>query len=289
MLLPIAGALTLICVWSTTALAIKWSVTGIDFSAALFFRFAIAFMLMLLIGLFRNKRLSNWSKNWRAWLITGGSTAVAMLCTYWASQYISSGLVAVLHGLNPLATTFFVHLWLKQKSDAREIIGILLAVGGLATIFSTHLHLRADGIPALLAVLLAVLANSAAIVKLKAHAQGLDMFTVSTGSMGICALVFGVQWLLHGMPLPEVIPMRAASAILYLALVGSIFALSIYFWMVRECRPTQIALIPMITTTSALWFGHFLNDEALTRAILIGSALIIAGLALHQFGAWRAK
>lgn len=289
MLLPVAGALSLVCIWSTTALAVKWSVTGLDYTAALFFRFGLAFVAMLAIMLVRRSQIPAFSAAWRSWLITGGSTAVSMLCTYWASQYINSGLVAVLHGLNPLATALFVHFWLKQHIERSEILGILLAIGGLATIFSGHLHLRPDGIPALLAVLLAVTANSAAIVRLKSHSQGLDMFVVSTGSMGICALAFGINWLLQGMPTPDILPVRALAAMVYLALVGSVFALSVYFWMIRECRPTQIAIIPMVATVSSLWLGHLLNHEILTQDILLGSGLIVAGLALHQLGAWRAR
>ena len=99
----------------------------------------------------------------------------------------------------------------------------------------------------------------------------------------------GAVWLLNGMPLPEAIPLRALGAIFYLAVFGSVVAMSLFFWLIRECRPTQIALIPMISTVAALWLGNFLNDEVLTREILFGSALILSGLALHQLGTLRAR
>lgn len=283
------SSLALICVWSTTALAVKWSVTGIDYTAAVFLRFLLAFVVMLLIVAARRVALPPLTKAWRAWLIAGGSTALSMILTYWASQHISSGLVAVLHGLNPLFIALMVYFWQKQTIARNEVIGILLAIAGLATIFSNHLNLRSDGLPSLLAVLLAVLANGVSIIKLRAHSTEMDAYSVSVGSMGICALSSGVLWLVHGMPLPETLPLRATGAILYLALVGSVFALSLYFWMLRECRPTQISLLPMITTVSAVWLGHYLNGEVLTRDVLLGSGLIVAGLLLHQLGAWRSR
>lgn len=289
MLAQFAGGIALICVWSTTALAIKWSVTGIDYTAALFIRFIIAFAVMFGILLLRRRGYPQIAQTWRAWLVAGGSTSVSMICTYWASQYISSGLVAVLHGLNPLITAALVHFWQKQHIERREMLGIAFAIGGLATIFSSHLHLRPDGLPALLAIMIAVFANSLAIIKLKEHSQNLDAFMVSTGSMAVCTLAAGILWFGHGMPVPETMSLRAGGALLYLALIGSVFALSVYFWMIRECRPTQISLIPMISTVSSVWLGHFLNDEALTHDILIGTGLIASGLLLHQFGAWRSR
>lgn len=283
------GGLSLVCIWSTTALAIKWGVTGIDYSVSLLIRFALAFVAMAVLVVARRCKNPSFRHALPAWLAAGGGTAFSMVCTYWASQYLNSGLVAVLHGLTPLATAIFARLWLHERIARNELIGILLAIGGLAVIFSDHLSLSPDGIPALLAVLLAMAVNSAGMVKLKGYSQGLDTFVVSAGSMAVGTLMSGALWLAYGMPVPEAIPLRTLGAIFYLAVIGSVVAMSLYFWLIRECRPTQIALIPMIATVSALWLGNFLNNEVLTRDILIGSGLIIAGLALHQLGTLRTR
>lgn len=283
------GGLFLVCIWSTTALAIKWGVTGIDYSVSLLIRFALAFVAMALLVAIRRCKLPPFRAAWPAWLAAGGSTAFSMICTYWAAQHINSGLIAVIHGLTPLATAIFARFWLHERIARNELAGIALAIAGLATIFSDHLSFSPDGIPALLAVLIAMSTNSAGMVKLKGYSQGLDTFVVSAGSMAVGTLMSGALWLAYSMPLPEAVPLRTIGAILYLALFGSVVAMSLYFWLIRECRPTQIALIPMIATLSALWLGNFLNDEVLTRDILIGSGLILAGLALHQLGTLRTR
>ncbi|MBS1155848.1 MAG: hypothetical protein H6R07_1772 [Proteobacteria bacterium] len=283
------GGLSLVCIWSTTALAIKWGVTGIDYSVSLLVRFSLAFLAMLPLLIVGRCKLPPWRRAWPAWLAAGGGTAISMICTYWASQYLNSGLVAVIHGLTPLATAIFARIWLDEHIARNELIGIVLAICGLVFIFSGRLSLRPDGIPALLAVLAAMSVNSAGMVKLKGYSQGLDTVVISTGSMAVGTVISGALWLAYGMPVPEAIPLRTLGAIFYLALFGSVVAMSLYFWLIRECRPTQIALIPMISTVSALWLGNFLNNEVLTRNILIGSGLILAGLALHQLGTLRTK
>lgn len=283
------GGLFLVCIWSTTSLAIKWGVTGIDYSISLLIRFALAFIAMALIVAVRRRPLPLFRQAMPAWLAAGGGTAFSMICTYWAAQHINSGLIAVIHGLTPLATAIFARFWLHERIARNELIGIALAISGLAVIFSDHLSFSPDGIPALLAVLLAMSVNSAGMVKLKGYSQGLDTFVVSAGSMAVGTLMSVALWLAYSMPVPETIPLRTLGAIFYLAVIGSVVAMSLYFWLIRECRPTQIALIPMIATVSALWLGNYLNNEVLTRDILIGSGLILAGLALHQLGTLRSR
>jgi drug/metabolite transporter (DMT)-like permease len=289
MLKHLLGGLSLIVVWSTTALAIKWSVGGMPYALALFSRFGIAFIVMATLLALHRTKLPPVRTTWQAWLASGGSTAFTMLCTYWASQYVASGLVAIIHGLAPLATVVFARILLHEKASRNEIGGIILAVIGLVVIFSNHLHLGPEGLPALLLVLFAVTLNSGAAVKLKEYSQGLPAVVVSVGAMGVCTVSTGTLWLAQGAPLPDVLPLRAAGAILYLAIVATVFALSVYYWLIRECRPTQIALIPMIATASSIWIGHTLNHEVVTREIMIGSSLIIGGLALNQLGALRQK
>ena len=185
MFLHLACGLLLVCIWSTTALAIKWGVTGIDYTISLLIRFSLAFIAMGLIVALRRIKMPPFATTWRAWLAAGGGTCFSMICTYWASQYINSGLVAVLHGLTPLATAIFARFWLQEKIARNEMIGILLAIAGLVVIFSGRLSFSPEGIPALLAVLLAVSGNSAGMVKLKTYSQGIDTFVVSAGSMGV--------------------------------------------------------------------------------------------------------
>ncbi|SFN39688.1 EamA-like transporter family protein [Formivibrio citricus] len=289
MFIHLAGALSLVCIWSTTALSIKWSVVDYHYSAALFFRFALAFVILLMVAAYRGVKIRPSREAWRAWIAGGGYTVFAMICTYWAAQYVNSGLVAVLYGLNPLLAVILASLLLRQKIQRNEVVGCILALGGLAAIFSEHLHLGAEGIPAFLVILLAVTVNSLGAVRLKVHSQGLDTLLVSTGSIGVCVVASAVVWLAYGIPLPAGVPLRATGAIVYLALVGSVFAMSVYFWLIRECRPTQVALIPMIATVSALWFGYALNNEVLTREVLLGTVLIVAGLGVHQMGVLRSR
>lgn len=277
------AAFFLVLVWSTTALAINWSVAGVPYPLALLSRFAVAALAgFALLGLAQRPwRMSR--RLGRVWLFSGLGTSASMLCSYWASQYIASGIVAVVFGLIPLATALFARWWLAERLDRHELVGIALGVTGLATLFSEHLHFDASGIPGLAALLLAVALQSAVAVRLKAEAAALDPFAVNAGALTVCAVVTGIAWLAHGAPLASgPVDVRALAAIGYLSLIGSVLGFGVYYWLIRECRPGQVAVLSLVSPAAALWLGHALNAEAVSARVLAGTGLILVGLVLHQ-------
>jgi len=112
MSLPIAFV-AVVLIWSTTPLAIKWSALGAGFGFAVFGRMAIGVVLCALLLVVMRIRMP-WHRSARLTYAVGGlSVFCAMTLTYWAAQYVSSGMVSVLFGLTPLITG--VRLWRKIR------------------------------------------------------------------------------------------------------------------------------------------------------------------------------
>ncbi|WP_410499589.1 DMT family transporter [Chitinibacter sp. S2-10] len=276
----------LIAIWSTTALAIKWGVTGLPFSLALLTRFGLAAMLAATLMLWRNRANGGqWlpldRDHCRAYVIAGGALSLSMLCSFWASQYVASGMVAVLFGLMPLATALFAARWLASPVNATEWLAISISLAGLAVIFSQNLGWSRSGLPSMLALLLAMTLQAGAAVLLKRYAASLSSQAVNAGGLLICAVLSLLFWLASSAPLPEQASGRALAALVYLASIGSVLAGGLYYWLIGQCRPISVALISLITPATSLWLGHWLNDEVLHAYELWGTALIMLGLVLH--------
>lgn len=279
--------LLLIAVWSTTALGIKWGVTGMPFTLALVLRFALAAALATLLLRWRGQRLqADWPHR-RAYLIAGVATALSMFCSFWAAQFISSGLIAVLYGLAPLATGLFAARWFAMPLRGIEWLAIGVSLLGLLCIFGQNLNLSPSGLPGMFALLVGMALQSAAAVLLKRYASAQSAMNINTGALCVAACLTGVIWLLSGAPLPAQWPTRALAALVYLASIGSVLAFSLYYWLIRECRPLSVALISLITPATSLWLGHWLNQEALTASELWGTGLIMLGLVMHSLKSRR--
>ena len=83
---------------------------------------------------------------------------------------------------------------------------------------------------------------------------------------------------------PEAIPMRSLYSIIYLAVVGSAIGFPLYFYLLTQISATKLALIALITPVTALLLGAWLNDEQVNTQVWLGTALILGGLAMYQFG-----
>ncbi|XZG70585.1 DMT family transporter [Chitinibacteraceae bacterium HSL-7] len=275
------AAVFLVGVWTTTALAINWSVASQPFTAALASRFALASVLAWGVVALWRRSAHHWPLLWRTALMSGSGTATSMLLSYKASQTIPSGVVAIIFGMIPLATALFARLWLGHRLTRTELAGITLGLTGLITLFGEQLQLM-PGSGLALAILVAAMAlQSAVAVKLKQRASALDPFAVNAAALTVCSAIAGAAWLLAGAPLLHA-DARALGAIAYLALIGSVLGFGVYYWLIRASTPARVAILSLISPAAALWLGATLNDELVTGRMLAGTTLIVAGLVLHQ-------
>ena len=279
-----AAYLAVVLIWSTTPLAIQWSGLGVGYSFALMARMVIGVALAaLLIAVWRvalpfNRRAR------LSYLASGLGMSGAMLCTYWAVQRIPSGLVSVLFGLSPLATSLLAALWLgEQALTPRKITGIALGLLGLLVIFGGQdVSGGAQVTAGVVAVLLAVLCTSVSLVWMKRIGDDSPPLATTLGTLLVALPVFIAAWWLHGGEPPQSLPLRAEAAILYLGVFGSVLGFALYFYILKHVAAAQAALITLVTPVLALLLGIWLNGEHPSPRVWLGASCIVLGLALHQ-------
>ena len=88
--------------------------------------------------------------------------------------------------------------------------------------------------------------------------------------------------MLHG--LPQTLPDRSMLAIGYLALLGTATGFPLYFYLLQNMNAERVALITLITPVTALMLGAMLNAETISSRVWLGTALILAGLAIYEYG-----
>jgi drug/metabolite transporter (DMT)-like permease len=98
--------------------------------------------------------------------------------------------------------------------------------------------------------------------------------------MGQASLVMGVVAALFERHRPLVLDLPSVSAVLYLAVAGSAVTFVLYFWLLQHMPATRLSLIAYGVPVVAVLVGWAFLDEVLTLHTLVGSALVIAGVAL---------
>ena len=73
-------------------------------------------------------------------------------------------------------------------------------------------------------------------------------------------------------------------SIIYLGLIGSVLGFAMYYYVLRHVEATRVALITLVTPVLALILGHNLNDEPIQTEVITGTAAILSGLLLFEYG-----
>ena len=280
-----AAFTSVILIWSTTPLAIKWSAMGVGFSFAVLSRMVIGTLLCWVVLLVLRIRFPLHRKARLSYLASGLSMFLAMTLTYWSAQFINSGLISVMFGLSPLITSLAAALWLKEEAiTPPKLAGMLFGLLGLMLVFQEGFTFGAGATQGLIALLIAVIAQSLGLVWIKRIADDSAPLATTLGSLLVGLPLFFIAWWFMDGHLPSSIPSRAIAAIIYLGVFGSVLGFALYYYLIKYMDAGKVVLIMLITPVLALLLGHGLNNEEVLPHVWSGTACILLGLALHRWG-----
>jgi drug/metabolite transporter (DMT)-like permease len=163
-----------------------------------------------------------------------------------------------------------------------KIAGVLLGVFGVGVIFSNQLQVAGPrALWGSAALVLSAFCAAYANVLVKTYGLNLQPSVLAAGQM-----VFGlVPLLLIGIPL-EGNPLHyhwtamAVTSLFYLAIVGTVIAFLLYYWLVHNMDVTKTMLIALVTPVGAVILGVLILKEELHWRTLFGGAMIISGIGL---------
>lgn len=277
--------LGVILVWSTTPLAIKWSGQDVGFLFGVASRMVIGLSVSLALVAVLRKQLPWHRDALNVYLAVGVPLYMAMSCVYWGAQFIPSGLIAVIFGLVPLITGLMAIHWLKEKSfSPSRIAGILFGLVGLATIFNNSLAIGPNAHLGILGVLGAVFFHSLGTVWVKKVGNDMPSLTANTGGLVVAVLLYSVTWLVFDGYMPTSIPTNTAASIVYLGVVGSVLGAVLFYYALKHVDTGKMSMLTLITPVTALLIGRIFNDETLDSEVMFGTAIVLSGLLVYQFG-----
>lgn len=279
-----AAYLSVILIWSTTPLAIKWSSDGWGYMFAVSARMLCAALACLILLKLLRKKLPWHKQALHTYIAAGAGIYGAMTSVYWGSQYISSGLVAVLFALSPIVTGIMAVFWLNEANfTAGRISAALLGFFGVGIIFYSEIGSTDFAWQGIVAMLLAVVLHSASAIWVKRVAEDMPALTLTTGSLILVAPLYFLTWWIFDGQWPKQFPIRAGLSLAYLVFFGSVLGWSLYFYVLKNIEASRTALITLVTPILALLIGQWLNQELVSSSIWLGTTCILTALMLYQW------
>lgn len=280
----VASLATLVAIWGTTWAMIRVGLGGIPPLTGVALRFGIAGLVLwsvaLIIGL-RGKQLLAPLWLWAAQgLLTFG---VCYGLIYWAEQWVPTGLSAVLFATFPLWVAVLAHFMLPgERMQPVGLIGLVIALGGVALLFSQDL--QALGGPqvafAAAVAMLAPFASAIAQVLIKRSGGAVHPVTLNAGSMVLASATMGVLAAVFEHNRPVHFTASSVGALLYLAILGTTVTFSLYFWLLKHMTATGLSLTAYAVPVVAVLVGAAVFHEAITLQLLLGGTLVVVGTAL---------
>jgi len=283
--------LSVILIWATTPLAIQWSTEGAGFAFAVFARMLIGVLVGALLLAVGRVGFPLHARARRAYLVGGLGLFSAMALTYWAAGQVHSGLISVMFGLSPLMAGVMAAVWLGERSLTRpRIVGAVSGVAGLGVIFLQGGSIGGtQSLAGLAALVLAVFCYTASMIGLKRIGDDSPPLATTVGTLSVSLPGFFLLWWLGGTGLPVNLPARAAWAIAYLGIFGSVIGFALYYFCIKHMEASRVALITLMTPVLALLLGQALNGEDAGPRLWLGTGMILAGLALYQWDVMRRR
>lgn len=205
------------------------------------------------------------------------------MCFFFGLQHVPAGRGALVVALNPVVIILVSWLTGKERMDARRAVGCVIALGGCLTVIGNGnpLALLHGGIGLGEWLILGCVATWTAYTFIgwrsthRFSAQATTLYASFTGAalLGLAALlqggieIGGWSW-------------RVWGGLLFFAVCGTAIAYTWFTAAVHQLGAGKtsifINLVPVFAVLQAAW----LLDERLSRAVLFGGLLVIAGVLL---------
>ena len=283
-----------VLIWGTTWFTIRFQLGVVAPEISLVYRFALAAACVFVFARLTGTPLR---LSWRDHRLVALQGATLFCLNYWmtylSTQYLTSGLVAVLFTSIIFFNIVNGRLILGTPIERRVLAAAAAGMFGVALLFLPEIRaaihnpriLHGAGL-ALAATYVASLGNMAASRNTQA---GLPVLTVNAYGMAYGAIGLAAIAALRGTPVAFDPRWPYVASLLYLSLAGTSLAFGLYLVLIRRIGASRAAYSSVLFPVVALAVSTLFEDYRWSLAAALGLAVLLAGNALALGGARAAR
>jgi drug/metabolite transporter (DMT)-like permease len=271
-----------VLIWGSTWAAIPFQLGVVAEEVSVAYRFALGSLALFIYAAASGRQIRIPSKHYGMVIITGTLMFSAnYLFTYYAINYVTSGLVAVAFSLLVVCNAFFERLFFGKALESRLIWASLLGFTGIACLFwpeVSSLDLADRSVIGLILVLIAVIfasfGNMGAVVN---NSRALPVVAVNAHGMAWGALASTIIALALGRDFRFSFETGYVLSLAYLSIFGSAVAFGCYLALLRTIGSARAAYTSVLFPIVALLVSTFVEDYKWSITAVVGILFIIAG------------
>ncbi|WP_110946927.1 DMT family transporter [Pseudomonas bohemica] len=271
-----------VLIWGTTWIALKLQLGEVAIAVSIVYRFGLAALILFAMLLLSGK-LQKVNRRGQLICLAQGVClfCVNFMCFLHASQWIPSGLVAVVFSTSTLWNALNARVLFKQKIARNVLTGGALGLVGLGCLFwpelSGHSASRETLIGLGLALLGTLCFSAGNMLSSLQQKAGLRPLTTNAYGMLYGAAMLCVYCLFSGTPFAFEWNARYVGSLLYLVIPGSVIGFTAYLTLVGRMGPERAAYCTVLFPVVALNVSAFVEGYQWTLPALMGLALVMVG------------
>ncbi|MDF2553283.1 MAG: permease [Chryseobacterium sp.] len=284
----IFAVLTVAIVWGTTFLAIRVAVETIPAWFVAGIRQFLAAIIMLLILLYRKEfKWIGWKNLGYQLIFSTLMLIVANGMTTVAEEDVTSSLTSLISACSPIVVFLGSVAIGLQKFTFRAFFGVLMCFSGILFIFWDGLSDMANpdyrlGIIYLFIAIGGWASGTIFTKKLNIQSRNisLNLFYqfAFAGIVQLCfAFLFSEDYHFGNWSI------KSISAMLYLAIFGSVSAFFAFHYALTKISPVQVSILAYVNTVISIFLSWLILDEIISAKFIVAAVLIIAGVFIINY------
>ena len=271
-----------VLIWGSTWIAIPLQLGVVAEEVSVAWRFALGSLSLFIYAAATGRQIRIPLPHYGMVILMGALMFSAnYLFTYYAINYVTSGLVAVMFSLIVVFNAFFERIFFGRPLERRLIIASVLGIAGVAFMFWPEVstfNLQDESLYgvmlALIAVVLASIGNMAAIVNTNRH---LPVVSMNAHGMAWGAAASLAVSALAGKEIGFLFQPGYIVSLIYLSVFGSAVAFGCYLALLRQIGSARAAYTAVLFPIVALILSTLFENYAWTPQAMIGVLFILAG------------
>jgi drug/metabolite transporter (DMT)-like permease len=271
-----------VLIWGTTWIALKLQLGEVAIAVSIVYRFGLAALILFAILLI-SRKLQPVNRRGHLICLAQGLClfCVNFMCFCTASQWIPSGLIAVVFSTATLWNALNARIFFKQKIARNVITGGAVGLVGLACMFWPELSGHAASPETLLGLALALLGtlcfSAGNMLSSLQQKAGLRPLTTNAYGMLYGAAMLSVYCVISGTPFTFEWNARYVGSLLYLVIPGSVIGFTAYLTLVGRMGPERAAYCTVLFPVVALNVSAYAEGYQWTTPALMGLVLVMVG------------
>lgn len=280
----ICGILAAVCYGTNPFGALPLYEEGVNTSSVLFYRFAMAVLMLAAMLLIERKSFKISGKELKTLGSLGLLFAASSITYYQSFRFMDAGIASTILFVYPVMVAVIMATFFKEKVTASTVTAIILALVGIGLLYKGGEGVSLSAIGVLL-VMVSSLTYAVYIVVVNQSSISMSSLKLTFYVLLICMF----SLLAYSFTSPDLQLMlppspRAWFFACWLGLVPTVLSLVFMTVAVHEVGATPTAIMGALEPLTAVAIGVMVFGESLTFRLFIGIVLILSSVLLIALG-----